>query len=193
MDIIAPVTDYVRASLLTTQGDLVKHDGADVARFGIGNAGQILRVYGTPSNLVYQNPGLPMFEYEYSAKNTGVITILSSATTVLTLDLTDVYLNGRFGIYVMVIGIKGGTAGYTNIRVMKDSGSATVQFFHDHNQLQTAQYTSIASSGHFTLACMCRITGTGNLVLKLDGWSEGSDFTVNANNGQLYTHRMKAS
>lgn len=53
VDIIAPVTDYPPASLLTNQGDLYKRGAAVVERFPCGTADRPLKVNNYGNNLIY--------------------------------------------------------------------------------------------------------------------------------------------
>ena len=56
MRIITTVIDYIKASLLTTRGDLLKHDGVSIKRFPIGAAKSILRVNWGGDDLGYIGP-----------------------------------------------------------------------------------------------------------------------------------------
>jgi len=53
MRIFAIITDYLRASLLTTKGDLVKHDGVSAKRFPRGSPKRLLRVNAAGDDLEY--------------------------------------------------------------------------------------------------------------------------------------------
>ncbi len=191
VDIIAPVTDYVSDSILTTRGDLLKRGPADTERFPKGAGGQIIRVGADGVDLQYERAGQFLFEDEHSVSNTGVITLTGSFSTIVTIDLGNVYINGRYGIYVMVNGNKGALAGNTHVRIAKDSGSADIQMYHDFTTLVSALYIDAITMGYFRMSGLIKITGAGTLVLKLEGWSTGSTTEISINAGQIYAHRMR--
>lgn len=53
MKIMQVVTDYIKASLLTTKGDIIKHNGVSPKKLGIGTASQLLRVNALADDLEY--------------------------------------------------------------------------------------------------------------------------------------------
>ncbi|GAJ12546.1 unnamed protein product [marine sediment metagenome] len=191
MDITAPVTDYVRASLLTTQGDLVKHDGAAAAVFPVGNSGQMLRVNSGGNDLEYILPGAWLFEGEYSAKNAGNVTITTSNVTILTLDLGSVYINGRYSINAHLLLNKGAVSGFCHFRCLKKSGTGVIECFHDKTRFSLSSYITASMQWGVNLSGIFKVTTEGSLVLHITCSSFGSNGEVIANEGQLYVHRLR--
>ena len=56
MKIFAVVTDYIKASLLTTKGDIIKHDGVSAKKFPFGCQYGVLRVNAAQDDLEYIHP-----------------------------------------------------------------------------------------------------------------------------------------
>jgi hypothetical protein len=56
MDVVNPITDYIPASVLTTQGDLIHRGAAAAERLAAGAADTFLKSQGAGASLVYQDP-----------------------------------------------------------------------------------------------------------------------------------------
>lgn len=186
MDISAPVTDYIRGSILTTKGDLVKHNGVETARFPIGNAGQIIRVNSVPDNIEYANLAWLLFGNIFSGSNAADVTVLSTSTTIVSLDLGSVTSGSRLLCYWGVAMMKGATAGLNVFALEKLSGTADILCLHNQSSLEHNfnQDASVSRIRFFN--GLFKVTNPGTLVLRIRGASAGSDGTVTVGSGQLY-------
>ncbi len=66
-------------SVLTTQGDVLYHDGSSLARLGAGTSGQFLKTQGTGANPVWADSGGKTLALTHSTNNTR--TTLSNVNT----------------------------------------------------------------------------------------------------------------
>ena len=191
MRIITVVTDYIKASLLTTKGDMVKHDGASAKRMPIGTAGQIIRVNAVPDDLEYQVPGTFMFENEYTERNTTEITILSVITEIVTIDLGNVISGDRLLVHSMANIIKGAASGNNIYEISKSSGTATIQVGYVGNAVRCSQIVGSGNTWKPFISGIVKITGSGTLVLRSAGRSDTANSTVAANAGDIYVTFLK--
>lgn len=191
MRILAPVTDYVRASLLTTQGDLVKHNGSVAARFPMAGAMRVLRVNPGGTDLEYVYPGRFLFESEFSAKNVSTITLNAAWTTIVNIDLGTLQENGRYSVIGHIKPFKVGTGSKSNISVGKESGTAVVSFLHDSLNPEFNQFSKDSHWWTVSFNFIMKVITTGTLVLRIAGTVDADTATVAIGEGQLYVHRMK--
>lgn len=190
MDVTAPVTDYVRGSLLTTKGDILKRGAAINARLGIGSAGQIVRVNAVPDDLEYQHPGQFLFDNELSAENAGQVTVAGGWIDIVTLDLGTVVNGDRFLVGAGYDAPKT-TAGTMLRRISKDSGTSTIEFLHSRNALNDAQYGQNAVGTMCNLSGVLKVTGSGTLVIHFAGMCSAGSVVIPAANGQIYATQLK--
>ena len=124
---------------------------------------------------------------EFSAENAALVTVLIGNTDVVTLNLGTVSVGNRI-IFNWKMGmLKGGTGGLTTMLLLKDSGTAVVEFYHnsinvreDRNQFASQQWTIVGSA-------VAKITTGGTLTIIVRMSSAGSNGTINAGDGELYS------
>ena len=191
MRIITVVTDYIKASLLTTKGDMVKHDGASAKRMPIGTAGQIIRVNAVPDDLEYQVPGTFMFENEQAGPNPTVITLLAVLTDIIIMNIGDVIEGDRIYVQAMANIIKGVTGGNTIFEISKHSGTATIEVGYIGNAVRTTLYHGVSQTWKPFINGIMKVTGSGNLVIRTAGTSAGSNSTIAANASDIYSIMLK--
>jgi len=191
VDIIAPVTDYAPASLLTTLGDLYKRGATGVERFPVGAANKVLKVNAAGNDLEYGTPVNNLFEHEYHGHNTGNVTILAGSTLLVSLDLGTLSLNDRILINAQLKATKGGTAGLTNFLILKNTGTAVIESLNMATKFQetwwqvASQYSEVNVSGIF------RVTTAGTLVLRSMASSTGSTSVCTIGEAALYANCYK--
>ena len=191
VDVIAPVTDYVSDSLLTTRGDFYKRGVTDVERFPMGAANRIIRVNSAGNDLAYVHPGDDMFENEYHMANAGVITYNTVYADAVLLDMGSVYLDERYFIYAFIYVLKDATPSTIYNRLKKSSGVAVVEMLP--NLFDRITYMqAVASKYYMTLwTGVLIVTTAGTLVLKIDGKVDAGQGTIGINNAEIYVHRVK--
>lgn len=123
---------------------------------------------------------------EFSAENSNSVTVTIANTNVVTLDVGTVSLGDRILFNWKMGIIKGAVAGGTAILLVKNSGTAVVEFYHnfpnvrdDHYQVANQQWTFVGS------ATAKVITG-GTLTMIVRMLSQGSNGTINPGDGELY-------
>ena len=213
MEIIAPVTDYVRESLLTTQGDLVKHGVAVNERMGVGLTNQLLKtnaagndleygpVFGTANqllkvnadgnNLEYAKLVAVLFEHEYSTYNDSQIIITASITPLVSIDIGNVLAGDRILYNAYLRGSKGVTAGITDFSILKISGTAQVVFIATRTSISDLRWHTATNTESFIISGIIRVTTGGTATLRTHGISNGSNLDCNTGEAQLYLNVMK--
>lgn len=132
------------------------------------------------------------FATELSAKNVNIVTLTPSpAQSILTLDLGAVTAGQRWYVDGHYNSSKGGTAGANAIGLDKSSGTATIQFMHDLSNVEASAHAIASATPNRCIEKIMKVTGSGTLVLKLVGYSNGSNSTIAAGDGQIYAVRMK--
>ncbi len=130
---------------------------------------------------------------EQSASNAGAVTVTTSLTAVVLLASMNVVAGDRILYQGFMNLAKGVTAGTTSMVVDKSSGTATIQVYNTgstagNSHDQTASIThKLESSG------IIKVTGTGTLVLRIAGVSNGSNGTVAIGDGQLYALQLQGA
>lgn len=191
VDIIAPVTDYLPDSILTTRGDLLKRDATDSARFGIGSANQLLKVNAVGNDLEYGAPVAGLFSNEYTGYNAALVTITAAAVTLASIDLGTVAIGDRLQINANLDCTKGGTAGNNIFLCRKLSGTASIQAMRARADIQKEWWQVASQYNRTLLSGIFRVIFAGTLVIYTAGQSAGSNSSVNAGNTELYVNAMK--
>ena len=120
MRIFAPITDYIRNSVLTTKGDIVMRNASTATRLAIGGIGRILHVGPIVDSLEYINPYSAIFSEESTAENEGgTLHIVGGWQTICEIDLGTLALNRRFWSAAKVDGVQDATRGELWIQIIK--------------------------------------------------------------------------
>lgn len=213
MKIISIITDYIKGSLLTTKGDIIKHDGVSAKKLGIGAAGQMLAVDnlgvdleyqgagGVPSQFLrfgvgaagvhWEDPGTFQYENVFSAKNIAEKTLLVSGILILELDLGNVLSGDQFNIEGQILCVNDANAGDITIVLQKHAGTATFTFLHDKTGIFHKYYVVASKEVTFNLGTVLNITGSGTLILEIKGYKNPNNATVSINECQLYINQTK--
>lgn len=187
MEIIAPVTDYIRGSLLVAQGDLVKYGFTKIDRFPIGNAGQIMRVDFLEGDIYWQDPGYHMFESEDVSSNEYLVTIYDEPISILSLEIGSVTKYERYFISFHTYFQKDAVnAGQVRISLRKFAGDA--EFLIYANLTELFSYTNLLANQYGTChgIIILQITNTGFLSVELSGLCDIGSAVVDIANAQLY-------
>lgn len=190
MRLISTVTDYIKGSLLTTKGDIVKRGATANTRLPLGAANQVLAVNVAGNDLEYKYPGNPTFNTRYQGNNAGLVTILTGSTLIATVDLGTPALYDLFLIHCNVIAGKGATAGNIGLSLQKNSGTGSISFAYGHSNMRHIHWAAINVDNSITITVLGSITIAGTLVLKIEGFSIGSDATVQIGSGQIDVLRL---
>lgn len=191
MDIIAPVTDYAPASLLTTLGDLYKRGATGVERFPVGAANEVLKMNAAGNDLEYGTPVVNLFTNEYQGHNTGNITILSGSTLLVSLDLGTVSIGDRIMMNATLKATKGVTAGLTNFLILKNTGTAVVQALSTDTKFQSTWWQVASQYSQFHIAGIFRVSTAGTLVMRSMASSPGSNSLCSIGEAALYFNALK--
>lgn len=127
-----------------------------------------------------------------SGSNTGGATVISSATSIATFDIDDVPKGGLIAVTVNAKITKGGTAGDTSIRVVKDSGTGAATFLHDATDGGDDQPSQPAAGlwrPHFRT--VFEKTTAGTLTMRIEGTSSGSSGTIADGDFQYFVERLR--
>ena len=190
MEIIAPVTDYIRSSILTSRGDLVKHDGTAPKRLPIGPSGKILRVIPAGDDIDYVYPGAFLFDDEDSGNNTTVVTVPDVDTVIMQLEVGNILINGRYYFLSAVSLTKGATEGITKLWMEQIAGTGELETAHNTYALHHHFYHPANTLMFQTISGIWRVILSGTLTMALRGRSIGSDCSVQVGSGELYYNRM---
>lgn len=128
-----------------------------------------------------------------SDENGSLVTIITTGTTtIVTLDLGTVAIGDEFYAQASAALIKGGTGGFTQGYLAKDSGTAVIGMLHDKVSIHD-DIDNLAASGaqSFKPSGIFRVTTAGTLGLQFEGASSGSSSTVSANGGDIYAKFLK--
>ena len=120
-----------------------------------------------------------------SSTSTGQTLTSTPWATIGTLDLLSVTLDSVYLIWYRLTATKGGTAGINYYRIQKSSGTGGIDVI---DPMSISNYLSISGVDNVHTMGFFAITGTGTLVIKLEGYSLGSDSTV-ANGGAILSAR----
>ena len=162
--------------------DDVKTSGSFIAKVGLI---QGLNIYG---DNIYRN-NYPIFSKinEATASNAAVITLPSTpSTTIATLGLGNVLTGQRILCIAEVSSTKGGTAGLTRISILKDSGSASIDFYGLFSTAIQQGYHPASTNMTISISTIMRITGNGTLTIVLQGLSAGSNASIATNDGVIH-------
>ena len=124
-----------------------------------------------------------MFRADVANRNTGTITDISSAGTVITtVDLGSVKAGDR--ILVTAFFEFTGAGGVVRGSVSKNAGTATIVAMDTAGSLFS---TSVDATGtHVGIGGIIKVTADGTLTLQLLGFDVGNSADVNINFGQLH-------
>lgn len=113
------------------------------------------------------------------AKTSGGPTTVSTVDTVFTLDMGTVAAGDRLLVSGFATAIKSSTEGRTTVSVAKSSGTATIEAGNGASVLTGTDLFQPASSTYNVAASgTIQVTGSGTLVLKLQGLSAGSSADI---------------
>lgn len=130
---------------------------------------------------------------EQSAQNAGVITVAVGVTTIVDVASMNVINGDRILITGLCESTKGATAGSTLIEIMQASGTATILTYNGRTELRMNSYDQASEVAYRTLSGIIKVTGTGTLVLRMRGLSNGSDSSVAPSGGQFHALVLKGS
>lgn len=190
MDVIAPVTDYVQGSILTTQGDLVIRGASEAERLAIGSAGQMLRVNSGASSYDLENAGAFLKEDEYSAERSGNLTITTAYQEVCSINLGTVLTGQRFLVCAFAHSGKDATAGLIEYELRETSGGATIAFCHDRTSLGACAYLAGNQYQKATIVGVLKITAGGTCNLRLSVKASVGGGTSYSGHSQLFATRI---
>lgn len=142
----------------------------------------------TNINITDERTGLVQYKNhkaEGSAENSGSVTVVDTGTSIQTLDLGTVSISDRILVGAYVNASKAGASGQTEFGIRKSSGTAVISTFHDMDRIATVENRG-ASIWEISLFGMLRVTTAGTLVIEVYGYSDGSNSTVSAGNGQIH-------
>ena len=186
-----PVTDVIKASVLTTRGDIVVRATGAPDRLGIGAISEILRVNAAGTDLEYVNQGQNLKDSELSASNPGIINVAAGVpTTLLTLDLGTVTDGDRFNIFGNIQSGNGINPSEFHVHLEKDSGTSTIIFNHNAAALMGSGALNVWN--HLTCwtgAGKLRVTGSGTLVIRIRLISVNTNCAFAIDNVQLYAEK----
>lgn len=120
--------------------------------------------------------GVPSFLQD----SNSALTVDSSLTELLTIDLGTVTAGDVFSVTVFANGTKGATAGQNILQVGKSSGAGVIKVGGDPNgssNVLDSRYYINAAAVYHTFTVFCEVTTGGTLVLGIDAQSLGSDTT----------------
>lgn len=116
---------------------------------------------------------------EFSAENASLVTVLLGNTNVVSLDMGTVVAGDRILFNWKMQMIKGVIDGNTVILLVKDTGTAVVEFYHnfpnvrdDHYQLANITWTFVGS-----VVAKIKTSGTLNMIIRMS--SDGSNGMIN--------------
>ena len=193
MEISAPVTDYIKRSIMTSKGDIIKYDGTKPVRLPIGSLGHVLRVDPFSGILSYINSAKHWYEYKGNNENNSDVTVLITDTTIINITLYDVITNDQFYIGISIGIVKGATAGMTKVRIEKTVGSASIQCFNNANDIRNDFYHPATELMYKNINGLFRILSPGSLSMGVIASSFGSDSTVPAGLCEVYFTHLKTS
>ena len=191
VDVIAPVTDYLSDSILTTRGDLLKRGVVDTERLPRGSTRQSLVINSTGADPVWECPVNSIFYREYSAYNTSIITISIGTHELLSLNLYNVSIGDRLLVNAMLKAGKTGAAGLMHFQCLKASGTAVIQSFHSNTSLHLTGWQTANQYIRWMMSGIFKVTTAGTLVLRTVATSEGSDANCLISEAELYVNAMK--
>lgn len=155
---------------------------ADIVFSGTGHK----HTGGTDGNTI----GLDALQVdEQSAENAGAITLSDPGTgftVIAALASMSVVADDRIIVLGDVETTKGATGGLTDIRILKASGTATILFGNDLGDIQDGKNIAANITHRHNLSGVIKVSGSGTLVLAIQGQSAGSNSTVAIGTGQLY-------
>ncbi len=188
MDITAPVTDYIPGGILTIRGDLLKRGVVNAERFPRGDPKQVLRVVSSGLDLEYVNAGDHMFENQWSGANAGIVTLLSTTTIILSINLGTLLENEviYFQGHVNVLNVD--APGYIMIEIARSAGVANVYFFNDDTSLEVR--TLFSTGGiieKMIISGIMRVVSGGTCTMSIRGTSSGGDSTIQIGDAQLWS------
>ena len=143
----------------------------------VANSTAVIMYKGGSFQLISSGTFVPTRRTE---ANTGDVTVLSSQTAILTINIGPV-AEGQLFLVTAICGMtKGGTDGTSRIDFVKTSGTGTIDFTGLALLLPSMNEFGIGSSTTWNAVCTIigRATVSGTYVLGLSGVSLGSDSTV---------------
>jgi hypothetical protein len=128
---------------------------------------------------------------ETSTGNASALTITSTPTDILLVDLGAITAGDRIFYQIHQQIIKGATAGTTTWQFYKYAGTATIEIFHNTNVVFRQFYHHANETDWYSTSGIIKVTGSGALQMKIYAYSAGSNASVNAGAFQLYTVFLK--
>jgi hypothetical protein len=124
--------------------------------------------------------GVPSYSTD---DNSGGVTVTSGGVQIATLDLGTVTAGDVFYAEAQIVYLKGGTDGSGLYYINQASGTATIAFVTSaiSDTRNDIAYTTYGRH----IGGMCFVTGSGTLVMQLQGISDGSDSSIAAGGGDL--------
>lgn len=125
---------------------------------------------------------------ELSGGNIGAVTVTAITTPIVDLSLGAVVNGDRVLVVANITGSKGGTAGETAIVLsLQLASTCTGVWLNDAASINSGD-GSTPASGSFRhgISGIFLVTGSGSCIVRLSGFSSGSNLTVNAGAAQIY-------
>ena len=178
MEVIAPVTDYIKGSILTTLGDIIKHDGVSAKRMPVIAPACILRTtLDQIPDLEYRSIGQVVLNPSGGVVTTEVKTILLAYQSILTLNIGTVYIDDEYIIQAIFIGEKI-TNGDIVFRFCKDSGTGSMAFHLGSSEFKATITMIDGQFDRYVITQKGIITTAGTIILKLEGLCSAGSFVI---------------
>ena len=133
---------------------------------------------------------------EASAENGALVTIGIAQTTIVLLPSMTVAIGDRILIAAFAPVAKDATASFVNLSVVRNAGTATVQFFNNRPQTVGIEqdYDHPASvTRNRTLSGIGRVTAAGTLTLEFRGISGAGNADVAAGAGEIHAIALQGT
>ena len=174
MDIIAPVTDYMSGSVLTTRGDVLQRGVTVAERLALGSVGDALVVNGAGTDVEWDNPNIAMLTNRLTVRNTGMLT-LDASELLLTLDLGTLTLNSIYLAEFLVTLGNSANDCYTEMRLQKTSGTGVVNFLYDLTTHKSRYYVEANKTSSHVISTTFKVVTAGTYIINVTG-SSNPDF-----------------
>lgn len=158
-------------------------------RFRVADPGIIDRLVLNTATGLLGNSLVPLSlltKDDQVASNAGVVTVLSTTTTIVSLASLTVAIGDLVLIEAQSTLNKGATTGIDSVGVGKTAGTATIAW--ENNQTSIFDTINIGASQPYEahLSGIARVTGAGTVTFSLQATSQGSNSTVPIDGGQLH-------
>jgi len=121
-----------------------------------------------------------------TTKNAGIVTLTGSASEILTLSLSDLVTGGWLYLWFMAHTTKGGSGGYSLVRMFQSGGAGSIAFMQDATQASMNEPNVNANfQWHAKHSLLAIVDGDGDVDIEVEGESGGSNSTIAAGAAQM--------